>query len=919
MTTRALLTAVAAIVAAGSSGAVETVAPKTVTNSIGMKLVRIEPGSFTMGQGAVDFDEKPAHKVTITTPFYMGATEVTNAQYERFDPKHKALRGKLGFSKADDEAVVFVSWHEAVAFCKWLSAKESRPYRLGTEAEWEYACRAGTTTPYHTGLSLPKAFHKNQRLSWFPGRHRAKTDVMPLTVAKTPPNAWGLYDMHGNVEEWCSDWYGPYVKVDPSRPVRMRRLDGKCEPMDNSWFDPVGYKDGDFKVTRGGSHSTPVAYLRSGNRLGTLPADKSWRIGFRVVQGKMPETKPLEPPAPPLNARNVKQAFPPDLAKGPDPKKPYFRGPRQYVNIPAGSNGPLFSRHNHCPAIVNCPNGDLLAIWYTCRTEPGRELDIAAARLPYGADKWQPASWFWGAPDRNDHASALWADEKGTLYHFNGLSAGGTWGSLATIMRTSTNSGATWSKAALIMPEHGLHHMPIESVFRLADGTILVPCDAVAGGGGGSAVLLSKDDGKTWTDPAEGKPIPSFKAGSKGATIAGIHAGVVQLKDGRLMAFGRGNTIDGKMPMSISADGGKTWTYSASPFPPIGGGQRLAILRLKEGPILFCSFGRRMTITDASGKQRFVSGLFAALTTDEGKTWTIKRLISDDGPARTVDGGGNTHKFTMSAHSAEPRGYMSICQTPDNVIQLISSKQHYAFNLAWINTPAPAAKAPAGGTKSPSPPVRSDVKPQTLPVKAALVDVFAPRHLPSKTKPWRFTGSGTVEKDVVSFPAGGGMKIDTGARQRARWADTSADGFGRVDIKKGFTAEIRMKVLKTTSPSRGVDLEAYLPGRRYFITVTTTAVLRHNRGFKTLVRNLDNAATMHTYRLSVRADGAMQVYRDNVLLGTVAPSPGRDPMLKARGPYLQWGDGGGASETDMLIEHVATDLSGPYQPAKEIR
>jgi len=685
--TARLIALIAALIAA-HAGAAEPAG--TVTNSIGMKLVRIKPGAFTMGLGAVDWDEKPAHKVTITTPFHMGATEVTNAQYERFDPKHKALRGKLGFSKGDNEAVVFVSWREAAAFCKWLSKKESKPYRLPTEAEWEYACRAGTTTPYHTGQTLPRAFHKNVVNSWFPGKPGRGGKTITLTVGATPPNAWGLVDMHGNVEEWCSDWYGPYLKGDPSRPIRMRTADGRCVTLDNSWADPVGYADGDFKVTRGGSHSTTLEFLRSANRSGTLPADKSWLIGFRVVQGPMSTTTPLKRPALPPNARNVKQAVPTDLARGPDRSTPYFRGPVQYVNSPPADDCPLFNRHNHCPAIVNCPNGDLLAIWYTCRNEPGRELGIVASRLPYGQTQWQKASTFWDAPDRNDHASALWADEKGRLYHFNGLGAGGTWGALATIMRTSNDSGATWSKARLIMPEHGLHHMPIESVFRLADGTILVPCDAVAGGSGGTAVLLSRDNGKTWTDPAEGKGIPSFKAGTTGTTIAGIHAGVVQLTDGKLMAFGRGNTIDGRMPMSLSADGGRTWTYSASPFPPIGGGQRLVVLRLKEGPILFCSFGRKMTITDASGKRRAVSGLFAALSTDEGKTWAIKRPITDDGPARTVDGGGNTRKFTMSAHSAEPRGYLSICQTPDNVIHLITSKQHYAFNLTWINTPAPA-------------------------------------------------------------------------------------------------------------------------------------------------------------------------------------------------------------------------------------
>ena len=646
--------------------------PETLTNSLGMKLLKVPAGRFRMGQDASgDYDERPAREVTIGRAFWMAATEVTNAQYERFDPAHRKLRGKLGFSKGDDEAVVFVGWHEAAAFCKWLAEKEGKPYRLPTEAEWEYACRAGTTAPYHTGEKLPAAYLKSPGVSWYPGRGAAPS--VSLAVGKTPPNAWGLHDMHGNVEEWCGDGYGPYPNAAQS--------------------DPVGYADGDFKVTRGGSHSTTAAYLRSANRAGTLPADRSWMIGFRVVCGEMPGTQPLPPPEPPRNRRNVKQAIPADLAKGPDPAKPFFRGPREYVKIASGSEGPLFSRHNHCPALVNCPNGDLLAIWYTCRTEPGRELDIAASRLRHGADEWEPASWFWGAPDRNDHASALWLDEKGTIYHFNGLSAAATWGSLATVLRTSTDSGATWSKARLIMPEHGLHHMPVESVFRLGDGTILLPCDAVPGGSGGSAVLLSKDDGRTWTDPAEGKPIPKFEDGGQGATIAGIHAGVVQLADGRLMAFGRGNNIGGHMPVSHSRDGGRTWTYGASPWPGLGGGQRLVLLRLAEGPILFCSFTPRMEIADATGATRTITGLFAALSFDEGKTWPVRKLISDYGPARRVDGGGNTGTFTMSATSGEPRGYLSVCQTPDGVVQLIGSKQHYAFNLAWLKAPMPAPPA----------------------------------------------------------------------------------------------------------------------------------------------------------------------------------------------------------------------------------
>jgi hypothetical protein len=379
-----------------------------------------------------------------------------------------------------------------------------------------------------------------------------------------------------------------------------------------------------------------------------------------VALGTLPKTAPLPAAAPPAVQLNVAQRA--SGSQGPDPAKPYFHGPRKYVKIPPGSMGPMFSQHNHDPAITDCPNGDLLAIWYSCLTEQGRELAIVASRLRQGAEEWDTASPFWDTPDRNDHAPALWFDGRRTLFHFNGLSAAATWGNLATILRTSTDNGATWSRARLINPEHGLRHMPVESVFRTREGYIVLPADAVTGGSGGTAIHVSRDGGKTFQDA--------------GGTIAGIHAGVTQLKDGRLLAFGRGDNIDGKMPKSVSADLGKTWSRTASVFPPIGGGQRLVHMRLKEGPLLFASFASK--------------GLFAALSFDEGETWPVRRLVSDDGPGReveTTDG----KPFTLSLENAEPRGYLSICQAADGVIHLISSRQHYAFNLAWLKTPPPAA------------------------------------------------------------------------------------------------------------------------------------------------------------------------------------------------------------------------------------
>ena len=656
-----------------------------------MKFVKIEPNSFLMGSEKAnlpdeviagkeylrdgDWDEQPIHKVTITKPFYIGIYQVTNAQYEEFQPQHRHLRGKLGFSKDDDEAVIFVDWTDASNFCKWLSQKEGRSYRLPTEAEWEYVCRAGTTTHFHTGDTLPSEFHKNVSESWYPdaGRSQGEAEIVPLHVGKTTPNAWGVYDMHGNVEEWCQDWYAPYGS--------------------HLQVDPIGSKQGQYRVTRGGSHSTLLTYLRSANRMGALPQDKHWCIGFRVVCGELPESVSYSPePKVARWGQNVKQNTP---ERPKIPAEPYFAEPIPFVNVPDDSKGPLFSNHNHVPAIVECPNGDMFAAWYSCVTERGRELTVAASRLRFGESEWETAEPFWGPPDRNNHATSLWRNENGRLYHFNGLSAAATWGPLALVMRYSDDNGANWSKPRFICPEHQLRNMPIASVFRRKDGSILLACDAVSGGNGGTAIWISKDDGETWSDPGEAQPIPEFTDGKSGGWIAGIHAAVVELTDGRLMAYGRGDTINGRMPKSVSEDDGKTWHYSASPFPVVSGGQRCVFLRLREGPILLASFtGSRKTpetmpIVDASGKERSVTGLFTALSYNDGETWQNVRLVTDDGPDReieTMDG----RLFTLGLNSAEPGGYLAVCQGDDGMIHLISSKQHYRFNYAWLTVSSPS-------------------------------------------------------------------------------------------------------------------------------------------------------------------------------------------------------------------------------------
>jgi formylglycine-generating enzyme len=196
--------------------------------------------------------------------------------------------------------------------------------------------------------------------------------------------------MHGNVEEWCSDWYGLYAAGPQT--------------------DPVGREDGEFRVTRGGSHSMETKYLRNANRAGTIPQDRTWLIGFRVAMGPESKTSPLPPSPPELFQQGVRQDTVAASAVSTDAAEPYFHGPRTYVKVTPTPRGPFFTR-NHVPSLAQMPNGDLLAIWYTTTREMDRVLHYVASRLRLGASEWEPASEsFFSPPDRNAHAGILWWD-----------------------------------------------------------------------------------------------------------------------------------------------------------------------------------------------------------------------------------------------------------------------------------------------------------------------------------------------------------------------------------------------------------------------------------------------------------------------------------------------------------------------------
>ena len=261
--------------------------PNQYENRLGMRFVFIPPGEFNMGSPLTEkgrHDGEVQHKVRITKPFFLSITEVTNAQYRRWRTRHEsdAPRGLKDFNHAD-VPVTSVGWESARRFCNWLGNGDSRyRYRLPTEAEWEYACRAGTSGTWFWGDAQLAAGHHanvadtNARLGWPPEVKRAveadptwayfnavdgKAGISP--VAKFGQNPWGLYDMIGNVAEWCSDRAGPY------------------DPLKN--IDPTGPTRGIRRIFRGGAFDTPVWQTRAAYRGGERSVRSARNLGFRVV------------------------------------------------------------------------------------------------------------------------------------------------------------------------------------------------------------------------------------------------------------------------------------------------------------------------------------------------------------------------------------------------------------------------------------------------------------------------------------------------------------------------------------------------------------------------------------------------------------------------------------------------------------
>lgn len=271
-----------------------------------MELILVQPGSFQQGSPAAEpgreDDESPQRQVTITRPYYMAKFPVTRGQFARFveatryrteaesgpSGGYGVVDGKLvqqkqftwrnpGFEQTEDHPVVLVSALDAAAFCKWLTSKSNRLCELPTEAQWEHACRAGTTTAHYA--------EPVDAVAW----HRGNSSSQTHPVGEKTPNAWGFHDFYGPVWQWCRDWYAPYPAGAAADPLQTNQ----------------NLSDKPRQVLRGGSFLSDVSHSRSAERYRNDARSRNADNGFRVVCAVNPRPVPAQAPPPPVRETRV--------------------------------------------------------------------------------------------------------------------------------------------------------------------------------------------------------------------------------------------------------------------------------------------------------------------------------------------------------------------------------------------------------------------------------------------------------------------------------------------------------------------------------------------------------------------------------------------------------------------------------------
>lgn len=581
-----------------------------VTNGFGVMSARPAHG---------DWDEHPAHKVTLTHGFLMSKNVITVKEFQQFDPSYKPVAEYPDYAAG-------VSYEQAVEYCKWLSRKTGKSYRLPTEAEWEYAARAGTQTPFFTGDTPPQLGQAN---------------------------SWGLVIAEGT-PEWVADWYAPYQA--------------------GAQVDPTGPLDGHFRAVRGGGldsrHPKPGQiypamapfFERSANRASMAPSyeSASGNIGFRVAEAPMPHPHPAPQREYWFRTGVKHKAF--SLTAGPDPEKPFYQTHELFPNLNGNSmpdvgwriglaRGLGITYHNS--AVQELANGDMVAAYYN---SPDKEDDpdqtVLIMRRRAGSETWDmPEPWPYFA-DAACAAPVFWNDH-GLLWMFFGFPR--LIGAPPFAYVQSKDNGATWGPIQFphFIASIGRYvSQPINSIVRAKDGTIYIPTDSTGHGAGGlpadSAIWATNNNGKTWYDT--------------GGRTGGRHTTLVIARNGDLLGFGGKNSeINGHMPLSISSDGGKTWRVTPTPFDELMSGERPSVIRLADGRLFFVA-----DYNPHHMKHIHKDGAYVALSDNEGKNWKMKRL-----PANI---------FTV--------GYVTATQGPNGLIHIVTSKNtvnyEIVMNEAWV-------------------------------------------------------------------------------------------------------------------------------------------------------------------------------------------------------------------------------------------
>lgn len=552
-----------------------------IGGGVTIDLIKVYPGTFLMGQRTGEQDaypnkETPQHAVSLTHGFWMGQCEITKEQWKKVMGT-EPWRAKPYVLEDGKSPAVYISWNDATQFADRLSRQTGKHFRLPTEAEWEYACRAGTTTRFYWGND--PNYTEIDKMGWWRGNSLVKEEKYAHRAGQFPPNPWGFYDLAGNVSEWCSDWHSYY-------------------PVGAS-TDPRGPESAEHRVLRGGSWISIGGHCRSSRRHHELPQMAHSDFGLRIVLEDDPSA---------------------------------FAGKPVTTNLfTAGAEGVNTYR---IPSLILAPDNSLLAFCEARKEsiDDASPTDMILRRSLDGGKTWLPTQILIRGKekealmnpcpvvDRTNHRILLFcidANRYGANLH-------------RQLLLTSDDNGVSWSQpieAGKIISHYNNSFVSGPGIgIQMKQGRLVIPgyigsVDDELDENFSACALYSDDHGKSWT---MGKAVDQLSDESQ----------VIELADGTLMLNMRGNMGMSCRGVATSRDGGASWSTvqwdhhlnecpcqaSIIRYSPAGTENRNRILFANPD-----NTGERFGILDRSG-------LTVRMSYDEGKSWPVKKLIHA-GPA----------------------------------------------------------------------------------------------------------------------------------------------------------------------------------------------------------------------------------------------------------------------------------------------